>query len=92
VESTGPGAAVQAVLLLPSEAPAAATARVRAVAMLGDGASLVHAARQARQWSGGGCYTGEVGCGSASWSAGACCARARARNGRDRPVRTPDNT
>src|SRR5215468_4136241 len=47
VERVGPGAVAQAVLLRLSGAPAAATALVRAVAVLGDGASLGEAARLA---------------------------------------------
>jgi DNA-binding CsgD family transcriptional regulator len=47
VERVGPAAVAQAVLLRLSGAPAAATALVRAVAVLGDGASLGEAARLA---------------------------------------------
>ena len=47
VERIGPAAVAQAVLLRLSGAPAAATALVRAVAVLGDGASLAEAARLA---------------------------------------------
>jgi DNA-binding CsgD family transcriptional regulator len=47
VERIGPAAVAQAVLLRLSGAPAAATALVRAVAVLGDGASLADAARLA---------------------------------------------
>jgi DNA-binding CsgD family transcriptional regulator len=47
VERVGPGAVAQAVLLRLSGAPATATALVRAVAVLGDGASLGEAARLA---------------------------------------------
>src|SRR5262245_7527160 len=47
VEHVGPAAVAQAVLLRLSGAPAAATALVRAVAVLGDGASLGEAARLA---------------------------------------------
>jgi DNA-binding CsgD family transcriptional regulator len=47
VERTGPAAVAQAVLLRLSGAPAAATALVRAAAVLGDGAGLGEAARLA---------------------------------------------
>jgi DNA-binding CsgD family transcriptional regulator len=47
VERIGPAAVAQAVLLRLSGAPPAATALVRAVAVLGDGASLAEAARLA---------------------------------------------
>jgi predicted ATPase len=47
VERIGPAAVAQAVLLRLSGAPAAATSLVRAVAVLGDGASLADAARLA---------------------------------------------
>jgi DNA-binding CsgD family transcriptional regulator len=47
VERIGPAAVAQAVLLRLSAAPASATALVRAVAVLGDGASVAEAARLA---------------------------------------------
>ena len=47
IERIGPAAVAQAVLLRLSGAPAAATALMRAVAVLGDGASLAEAARLA---------------------------------------------
>jgi DNA-binding CsgD family transcriptional regulator len=47
VEAIGPAAIARAVVLRLSEAPAAASALVRAVAVLGDGASLAEAARLA---------------------------------------------